>query len=187
MKEKELRLALVYYGGVSLAIYQHGVNVEILNLLRASRAYHAASSFAAKQADDYSFTNIGGNTEEYSTEAIYFDLLKLIGGSLDLRVIVDVIAGSSAGGINGIALARAVAHDLSLAPLTEMWLAKADILQLISPHCAGQHVEQMVSLAIHAAAAWASRSRGSAAAHSGCGNTRENINLHSLALVQTAL
>ena len=133
MKEKELRLALVYYGGVSLAIYQHGVNVEILNLLRASRAYHAANSFAAKQADDYSYTNIGGNTEDSSTEAIYFDLLKLIGGSLDLRVIVDVIAGSSAGGINGIALARAVAHDLSLAPLTEMWFAKADLLQLIAP------------------------------------------------------
>lgn len=38
MKEKELRLALVFHGGVSLAIYQHGVNVEILNLIRAFRA-----------------------------------------------------------------------------------------------------------------------------------------------------
>lgn len=133
MKEKELRLALVYYGGVSLAIYQHGVNIEILNLVRASKAYHAPRSFAQKQADNHVYGNSDGSDEPWSTEPVYFDLLKLIGKSLDLRVIVDVISGSSAGGINGIALARAIAHDLSLAPLTEMWFAKADILQLIAP------------------------------------------------------
>jgi hypothetical protein len=32
MKEKELRLALVCYGGVSLVIYMHGVIKEILKL-----------------------------------------------------------------------------------------------------------------------------------------------------------
>lgn len=133
MKGKELRLALVFYGGVSLAIYQHGVNVEILNLIRASKAYHEPGTFVAKQADGHVFVNPPHNTEDYSTETIYFDLLKLIGQSLDLRIIVDVISGSSAGGINGIALARAVAHDLSLTPLTEMWFAKADLLQLMAP------------------------------------------------------
>lgn len=133
MKEKELRLALVYYGGVSLAIYQHGVNIEILNLVRASKAYHAPRSFAQKQADSHVYGKSDGSAEPWSTEAVYFDLLKLIGKSIDLRVVVDVISGSSAGGINGIVLARAIAHDLSLAPLTEMWFAKADILQLIAP------------------------------------------------------
>lgn len=133
MKEKELRLALVFYGGVSLAIYQHGVNIEILNLIRASKAYHEPRSFRAKQSDAHVFANPLGRSEEYSTETVYFDLLKFIGKSLDLRIIVDVISGSSAGGINGIALARAVAHDLSLTPLTEMWFTKADLLQLIAP------------------------------------------------------
>jgi hypothetical protein len=42
MKEKELRLALVFFGGVSLAVYQHGINREILNLVRASKIYHGA-------------------------------------------------------------------------------------------------------------------------------------------------
>lgn len=133
MKEKELRLALVYYGGVSLAIYQHGVNIEILNLIRASKAYHAPRSFAQKQADSHVYANSDGSGEPWSTEAVYFDLLKTIGKSLDLRVVVDVISGSSAGGINGIVLARAIAHDLSLTPLTDMWFTKADILQLIAP------------------------------------------------------
>jgi hypothetical protein len=41
MKEKEQRLALVCYGGVSLVLYMHGVIKEILKLSRASKAYHA--------------------------------------------------------------------------------------------------------------------------------------------------
>lgn len=41
MHEKELRLALVCYGGVSLAIYMSGVTSEVLKVVRASRAYHS--------------------------------------------------------------------------------------------------------------------------------------------------
>ncbi|MEA2916270.1 MAG: hypothetical protein QOJ15_8351 [Bradyrhizobium sp.] len=41
MKEKELRLALVCYGGVSLVLYMHGVVKEILKLSRASKAHHS--------------------------------------------------------------------------------------------------------------------------------------------------
>ena len=37
-----------------------------------------------------------------------FELLRKIGKVLDLRVVVDIIAGASAGGINGVILARAL-------------------------------------------------------------------------------
>ena len=40
MREKELRLALVCYGGISLAVYMHGITKEIWRLVRASRAHH---------------------------------------------------------------------------------------------------------------------------------------------------
>ena len=40
MRQKELRLALVCYGGVSLAVYMHGITKEVWHLARASRAYH---------------------------------------------------------------------------------------------------------------------------------------------------
>ena len=36
---RELRLALVCYGGVSLAIYMHGVTKELERLVAASTAY----------------------------------------------------------------------------------------------------------------------------------------------------
>lgn len=45
MREKELRLALVCYGGISLAVYRHGITKEIWRLARASRAFHAGEAF----------------------------------------------------------------------------------------------------------------------------------------------
>jgi patatin-related protein len=131
MKEKELRLAIVFFGGVSLAVYQHGINREILNLARASKLYHRNGQH--DDGDAASFGSRYPDEPERSTGAVYMQCLQEIGQHLSLRVIVDVISGASAGAMNGIALARALAHDLSLAPLTDMWLADADMLKLIAP------------------------------------------------------
>ncbi|HYE49774.1 MAG TPA: patatin-like protein [Azospirillaceae bacterium] len=124
MKEKELRLALVCYGGVSLAVYMHGVTKEILKLAKASKEFHAHPALAGRPSPAYA----GGG----DTEPVYHDLLREIGAELDLRVIVDIIAGSSAGGINGVLLARALAHDLALDGLTELWLDGADVTRLMA-------------------------------------------------------
>ena len=43
VREKELRIALVCFGGVSLAVYMHGISKEILKLVRASSALHRIS------------------------------------------------------------------------------------------------------------------------------------------------
>ena len=117
MREKELRLALVCYGGISLAIYMHGVTKEIWHLVRASRAYHS------------------GLTPGTKVEAVYVELFKLIekAGHLKLRVLTDIIAGASAGGINGVFLAQAITSGQSLDPLTDMWLDNADVDRLLDP------------------------------------------------------
>ena len=88
MREKELRLALVLFGGVSLAIYQHGINREVLNLVRASRAYHDAPDGAAKQdpGRDYArATGVERVDDDALTATVYFDLLKRLGRTIDLR------------------------------------------------------------------------------------------------------
>ncbi|MBT4487437.1 MAG: patatin-like protein [Rhodospirillaceae bacterium] len=122
MREKELRLALVCYGGVSLAIYMHGVSKEILKLARASADHQAGTEAGGR----------GANSDFIDTEAVYLDLLRQIGGDIDLHVVVDVIAGASAGGINGILLGRALALDLAFDPLRSMWLEKADVAELMA-------------------------------------------------------
>ncbi|MFC3229796.1 patatin-like protein [Marinibaculum pumilum] len=119
MRETELRLALVCYGGISLAVYMHGITKEVLKLVRASAALRPGGPAPRRWHED--------------SEPVYRDLLQRIGAHVDLRVVVDVVAGASAGGINGIILARALAHDLPLEPLTALWLKNADISELIAP------------------------------------------------------
>src|SRR5437879_6109238 len=101
---REIRLGLVCYGGVSLAIYMHGVTKEIHKLLLASAAFDERTNpFPPQQ-----------------TEHVYWELLhRMHRGEIGLsegvqtRVVVDIISGTSAGGINGICLAKAVALNRS--------------------------------------------------------------------------
>jgi patatin-related protein len=131
MREKELRIALVCFGGVSLAIYMHGISKEILKLLRASARLHGADR-ATRQTFDF-LEGLDNHENEYDTEIDYLDLLREIGKKLELRVVVDIVAGSSAGGINATMLARAIAHDLPIRKLRNLWLENADVSVLLSP------------------------------------------------------
>ncbi len=115
MREKELRLALICYGGISLAVYMHGITKEIWRLARASQRFHAGEP----SGDD--------------SEGVYRRLLETIAleAGLEVRVLVDILAGASAGGINAIFLAEAIASGRSLDPLTELWLENADVDRLL--------------------------------------------------------
>ncbi len=132
MREKELRIALVCFGGVSLAIYMHGISKEILKLVRASSALHAIAD-RSRRAQASFFDAADRADPEYDTEDVYFELLRDIGRDVELRVIVDIIAGASAGGINGTMLARALSHDLPMGALRQLWLDNADVSVLLSP------------------------------------------------------
>ena len=130
MREKELRLALIFFGGVSLAVYMHGISKEILKLVRASSALHAITDRAARARTAF-FDTADANDPEFDTEQVYFELLREIGRKIELRVVVDVIAGASAGGINGTMLARALCHDLPMGALRNLWLDNADVTELL--------------------------------------------------------
>ncbi|MBM3568455.1 MAG: patatin-like protein [Alphaproteobacteria bacterium] len=131
MRERELRLALVCYGGVSLAIYMHGVTGEIQKLVRASRAFHEHPDPAEARGRSFSDSPCADDFD-HDTESEYFELLKLASDRVALRVIVDVVAGASAGGINGVMLARGLAHNLPIGPLRTLWLEEADVTRLLA-------------------------------------------------------
>jgi patatin-related protein len=120
-RERELRLALVCYGGISLAVYMHGITKEVWHMARASRAAHDGQALTG-------------------SAAVYVSLLDEIAtvGGARLRILADIIAGASAGGINGIFLAQAIGAGQSLDPLTDLWLERADVEALIdktaAPH-----------------------------------------------------
>jgi patatin-related protein len=132
VQEKELRIALVCFGGVSLAVYMHGISKEVLKLVRASKALHGIAD-RTQRAKAAFFDAHAWDDAEFDTEPIYFELLREIGRRVELRVIVDIIAGASAGGINGALLARAISHDLRTAKLRDLWLENADVATLLAP------------------------------------------------------
>ncbi|WP_298814355.1 patatin-like protein [uncultured Sphingomonas sp.] len=119
-REKELRLALVCYGGISLAVYMHGITKEIWHLARASRAH------------------LDRDSELTGSAAVYAALLGEMEQSagVTLRILPDIVARASAGGINGIFLAQAIASGQSLDPLTDLWLDGADVERLIDADAA---------------------------------------------------
>ena len=83
MRQKELRLALICYGGVSLAIYMHGITKEVWKLAKASRDFH------------------DGEKNHQCSRGTYYDILQWMEREtgVKLRILPDIIAGASAGGI----------------------------------------------------------------------------------------
>ena len=83
MKERELRLALVCYGGISLAIYMHGITKEVWRLARASRAYHddAAPSSGSEAVYRALIGAIATDTTYTKEEAQVFKMLESVPAS----------------------------------------------------------------------------------------------------------
>lgn len=116
---REIRLALVCYGGVSLAVYMFGVAREIQELLIASRLLEDGNA---------------GRVPETTTRAAYVKALESAkdSGAVVPRVVVDIISGTSAGGLDGLFLAKAVAVGRSLEPLKKLWIDEADVKTLLT-------------------------------------------------------
>ena len=130
--QKEVRFAVVMYGGVSLAIYINGVAQELLRLVRATAAngdgkallsdkdlsgsesvYRKLSYLLAEEPDDDSPTRVDSTP-------------------IPTRFVVDTIAGASAGGINGIFLAKALVRGEKIDRLQELWVREGAIEKLLN-------------------------------------------------------
>ena len=144
---REIRLGLVCYGGVSLAIYMHGVTKELHKLIRAARAFERAYQARAGQVpeDEDPDPWLAGPAKEqeqaqaraaqYDSERAYFAALAALAArGVPLTVTLDVIAGTSAGGINGVCLARGLAEGRSLDGFRNLWLEHAGLEELLAGH-----------------------------------------------------
>jgi patatin-related protein len=94
-KTREVRLGLVLYGGVSLAIYINGVVREFFRAVRGQGVYRLAKVLT------------------------------------DSDVVVDIISGTSAGGINGILLAYAICNNRDFADSATLWRRDGSIRDLL--------------------------------------------------------
>jgi patatin-related protein len=106
-----LRLAVVITGGVSLAVWMGGVAREI-NLLVQAGSTNPPPAPSSTDGEVFSF---------------YGDLC----GLLDWQMELDILAGTSAGGINAALLALCNATGGNLSGLRDLWLDNGAFLNLL--------------------------------------------------------
>lgn len=115
---QELRLATTMTGGVSLAIWMAGVAREINLLAQASQWRREGGPFPA----DSRLSN-----ESAASLRLYASLIDL----LDVIVDVDILSGTSAGGINAALLASSRVSGSDLGGLRELWLDLGALTDLL--------------------------------------------------------
>jgi patatin-related protein len=121
--QQEVRFAVVLYGGVSLAIYINGVAQEMLRLIRATSP---------------NATNLDEIEKIYRTlgQAIAPGVVPTArpapNAPVRTRFSIDVISGTSAGGINGIFLAKALANNTPLTALEKLWVEQGALELLLN-------------------------------------------------------
>ena len=115
---QELRLATTMTGGVSLAIWMAGVAREINLLSQASQWRRAGGTFPTRsQLTKGSAASL----------KLYAELIDL----LDMVVDVDILSGTSAGGINAALLASSRVTGSDLGGLRDLWLDLGDLTDLL--------------------------------------------------------
>ncbi len=101
---QDVRIAVVLNGGVSLAVWISGVVIELNRLVQGSRA-----------------------PADRRTGDVYAELLDL----LRARARIDVVAGTSAGGLNGGFLALGLVRGADLSMMRDLWRDQGDLSTLL--------------------------------------------------------
>lgn len=121
----EVKLSTVFYGGVSLAVYMYGQTMEIYNLVKAGRLFKQSVS-----TEDPRFPSAA---ELSGTVGVYYRFMHKILEEYNIQLLISLeyLSGTSAGGINAISLAKAVACGSDLSSVRSVWLKEADWNKLI--------------------------------------------------------
>ena len=135
--ERKIRIAVVMYGGVSLAVYMNGASQELLHLVRAT-ALDGTGRTAL-------FTDDELGKAGAASARVYREIARLPmtlaspgapatpdANAIHQRFVIDILSGTSAGGINAIFLAKAMANGQSMDNIARLWETEGDLDKLIN-------------------------------------------------------
>jgi patatin-related protein len=137
------------YGGVSLAIYINGIAQEMLRWVRSTAKSANTDRALLSNNPASAECELGG------TERVYRKLSYILGSgdvgkksadelwdqaekslasneAIRTRFVVDILSGTSAGGINGIFLGKALANGQDISGLESLWIKEGDMRTLIN-------------------------------------------------------
>jgi patatin-related protein len=152
---QEIRFAVVMYGGSSLAIYMNGVAQELLRLVRSTaprpgdkpQAYLSDAELDGTERVYRKLGRILARGEEPPPavgeeppppagvkKEDWFPPVEVPkqNKSLRTRFVIDILTGTSAGGINAVYLAKALANDQPLDELKKLWISEGDVGVLLN-------------------------------------------------------
>jgi len=111
---QDVRFAVSMAGGVSLAVWMGGVSREV-NLLQQASDSRPGNGRTTPWA--------GPDPIETAQDAVVRNLYRNLLELLDMTVAVDVLSGTSAGGINAALLGMSSAGGVDLVELRDLWLS----------------------------------------------------------------
>jgi Patatin-like phospholipase len=121
---QDVRVAVAMTGGVSLAVWMGGIAREINLLQQASNLRPRATTTPAPTAVPGSGAqDLANSSSDLRARDLYLRLIDV----LDVTVTVDVLSGTSAGGINAAMLGLSSAAGVDLAGLRDLWLAAGSL------------------------------------------------------------
>ncbi len=137
---KEIRFAVVMYGGISLAIYMNGIAQELLGMVKAT-----APNAGKEVASQTSRTEQQAMSGKQETSSVYRKIADYLSNETSSafrhKFVVDIISGTSAGGINGVFLAKSLVRGLdNLDALENIWLDEGDIDKLLNDSNSQPHL-----------------------------------------------
>jgi patatin-related protein len=154
---QEVRFAVVMYGGVSLAIYINGVTQEMLRMVQSTAPgkdrdqARPLRELPGRPCDTtWTYRKLALLLGDDELRAQYRDQLEQSeagvpppgedvveqamksGASLRTRFVIDILSGTSAGGINAVFLAKAMANDQTLDQIKQLWVSEGDMARLLN-------------------------------------------------------
>ena len=150
--KSEVRFGVVMYGGVSLAIYINGVANELYEMACATPKVVEKDQVTVGTRDVYRKASFLLGSEELRTRYAQhlaspetvpnpLDDAASLAGAERARFVVDVISGTSAGGINGAFLAKALANGQQFSPLKNLWIQEGNIDSLLNDDASYEGIE----------------------------------------------
>jgi patatin-related protein len=148
--QSEVRFGVVMYGGVSLAIYINGVANELFEMACATPREGVRGPTGDEGTTRAVYRRLSWLVNNPELIAGYAGALRQARqaagagdpadawaaldttGFTQTRLAVDVVSGTSAGGINGIFLAKALANGQRFDGLRDLWVNEGDIALLLN-------------------------------------------------------
>lgn len=146
---QEVRFAVVMFGGVSLAVYMNGIAQELMRMVQATAPESAHDPQRFSQRPMIPDDALGSTLGVYRTvgkmlahgrqvPARLAEVEREPGAPILTRFVIDILAGTSAGGINSVYLAKALVNNQDLGLLEGLWKDQGDIDLLLNDRRSGE-------------------------------------------------